>query len=378
MNLPTKMQFKPIDKNNDSLALIGTDFIELYVGNALQSAYYYKAAFGFQSLAYSGLSTGNRDTESYVVAQGEIKLVLTSPLKSKSKVGQHIERHGDGVKVIALTVEDAVKTFTLAIQRGAVAYMDPLVKKDEYGVVIQSGIYTYGETVHLFIERKNYTGVFLPGFTSWDTPDFCSKEIGLQHIDHMVGNVKLGRMNAWVKFYEEVMGFTNIISFDDKDISTAYTALMSKVVANGNGKIKFPINEPAKGLKRSQVDEYLDFYEGEGVQHIALSTRDIVTTVQQLRERGVLFLEVPPSYYEDLVNRIGSIEEDLEQLQELGILVDRDDEGYLLQIFTQPIQPRPTLFFEIIQRRGARSFGKGNFKALFQAIERAQAIRRTL
>lgn len=256
--------------------------------------------------------------------------------------------------------------------------MDPLVKKDEYGVVIQSGIYTYGETVHLFIERKNYTGVFLPGFTSWDTPDFCTKEIGLQHIDHMVGNVKLGRMNAWVKFYEEVMGFTNIISFDDKDISTAYTALMSKVVANGNGKIKFPINEPAKGLKRSQVDEYLDFYEGEGVQHIALSTRDIVTTVQQLRERGVLFLEVPPSYYEDLVNRIGSIEEDLEQLQELGILVDRDDEGYLLQIFTQPIQPRPTLFFEIIQRRGARSFGKGNFKALFQAIERAQAIRRTL
>lgn len=378
MNLPTKMQFKPIDENNDSLALIGTDFIELYVGNALQSAYYYKAAFGFQSLAYSGLSTGNRDTESYVVAQGEIKLVLTSPLKSKSKVGQHIERHGDGVKVIALTVEDAVKTFTLAIQRGAVAYMDPLVKKDEYGVVIQSGIYTYGETVHLFIERKNYTGVFLPGFTSWDTPDFCTKEIGLQHIDHMVGNVKLGRMNAWVKFYEEVMGFTNIISFDDKDISTAYTALMSKVVANGNGKIKFPINEPAKGLKRSQVDEYLDFYEGEGVQHIALSTRDIVTTVQQLRERGVLFLEVPPSYYEDLVNRIGSIEEDLEQLQELGILVDRDDEGYLLQIFTQPIQPRPTLFFEIIQRRGARSFGKGNFKALFQAIERAQAIRRTL
>lgn len=378
MNLPTKKHAKTFGNAKDFLPLIGTDFIELYVGNALQAAYYYKAAFGFQSLAYAGLSTGNHNTESYVVVQDKINLVLTSPLKSKTKIGQHIDRHGDGIKVIALTVEDAVEAYTLAMEKGAVSYLAPSIKKDEYGVVVQSGIYTYGETVHLFIERKDYSGTFLPGFIAWETPEFAPQEIGLQHIDHMVGNVQLGRMNTWVKFYEEVMGFTNIISFDDKDISTAYTALMSKVVSSGNGRIKFPINEPAKGLKRSQVDEYLDFYEGEGVQHIAVSTQDILTTVKQLRKRGVRFLEVPASYYEDLINRIGPIEEDLEQLQALGILVDRDEEGYLLQIFTQPVQPRPTLFFEIIQRKGARSFGKGNFKALFEAIEREQAIRGTL
>jgi 4-hydroxyphenylpyruvate dioxygenase len=354
MDLPIKKHEKTFGKAKDFLPLIGTDFIELYVGNALQAAYYYKAAFGFQSLAYAGLSTGNRDTESYVVVQDKINLVLTSPLKSKTKIGQHIDRHGDGIKVIALTVEDAVEAYTLAMEKGAVSYLAPLIKKDEYGVVVQSGIYTYGDTVHLFIERKDYSGIFLPGFIAWETPEFAPHEIGLQYIDHMVGNVQLGRMNTWVKFYEEVMGFTNIISFDDKDIS------------------------PAKGLKRSQVDEYLDFYEGEGVQHIAVSTQDILNTVKQLRKRGVRFLEVPASYYEDLINRIGPIEEDLEQLQALGILVDRDEEGYLLQIFTQPVQPRPTLFFEIIQRKGARSFGKGNFKALFEAIEREQAIRGTL
>lgn len=373
-----KSPIKPFANAKDFLPLIGTDYIELYVGNALQAAYYYKAAFGFQSLAYAGLSTGKRMYESYVVVQDKICLVLTSPLKSSTAIGKHIDRHGDGIKVIALTVADATKAYALAMEKGAISYLEPTVEKDEKGTVIRSGIYTYGETVHLFIERKAYKGTFLPGFEAWDTPEFSPQNIGLQYIDHMVGNVRLGKMNHWVKFYEDVMGFTNIISFDDNDISTEYTALMSKVVSNGNGRIKFPINEPAKGLKRSQVDEYLDFYEGEGVQHIAVATQDIVSTVKQLRERGVRFLEVPTSYYSDLLKRIGPIDEDLSELQKLGILVDRDDEGYLLQIFTQPVQPRPTLFFEIIQRKGARSFGKGNFKALFEAIEREQAIRGTL
>lgn len=378
MNSHSKILSNPSAKANDLLPLIGTDYVELYVGNALQAAYYYKSAFGFQPLAYAGLSTGLNDRESYVLCQGKINLVLTSALKSRTRIGQHVDRHGDGVKVIALTVDDAVAAYTTTIKLGAISYQEPLVEKDEYGSVISSGIYTYGETVHRFIERKNYTGRFLPGFEAWDNPEFAPQEIGLRYIDHMVGNVHLGQMNRWVKFYEEVMGFTNIISFDDKDISTEYTALMSKVVSSGNGRIKFPINEPAKGLKRSQVDEYLDFYEGEGVQHIAVATHDIVATVKQLKQRGVRFLNVPDTYYENLLERIGPIEEDLSALKALGILVDRDDEGYLLQIFTQPVQSRPTLFFEIIQRKGARSFGKGNFKALFEAIEREQAIRGTL
>lgn len=374
----SKSTTEHIPKTNDFLPLKGTDYIELYVSNAFQAAYFYKTAFGFQSLAYSGLSTQRNECESYVVVQGKIRLVLTSPLKSGTQEGKHIDRHGDGIKVIALTVDDAKEAYEIALKKGANSYLSPITESDDYGKVVRSGIHTYGETVHVFIERKDYSGAFLPGFVSWYTPDYSPQNVGLKYIDHMVGNVQLGKMNYWVKFYENVMGFTNIISFDDKDISTEYTALMSKVVSNGNGRIKFPINEPAKGLKRSQVDEYLNFYEGEGVQHIAVETDDIVSTVKQLVERGVSFLSVPESYYSDLLDRIGPIEEDLGILKELGVLVDRDDEGYLLQIFTQPIQPRPTMFFEIIQRKGAKSFGKGNFKALFEAIEREQEKRGTL
>ncbi|MBT6568379.1 MAG: 4-hydroxyphenylpyruvate dioxygenase [Flavobacteriales bacterium] len=362
----------------DFMPLNGTDYIELYVSNSKQAAHFYKSAFGFQSFAYAGLETGLKDRESYVVIQGAIKLVLTSPLKSKTAIGKHIDDHGDGVKVVALWVNDATDAYQTAIDRGARSYMEPLITDDQDGKMVRSGIYTYGETVHVFVERTEYTGHFLPGYVKWETPDFNPSSIGLKYIDHMVGNVKLGEMNKWVGFYEDVMGFTNILTFDDKDISTEYTALMSKVVSNGNGRIKFPINEPAKGLKRSQVDEYLDFYEGEGVQHLAVATDDIVGTVRALRNRGVEFLRVPNSYYQTVLDRVGHIDEDIASLQELGVLIDRDDEGYLLQIFTKPIEPRPTLFFEIIQRKGAQSFGKGNFKALFEAIEREQAVRGTL
>jgi 4-hydroxyphenylpyruvate dioxygenase len=362
----------------DFMPLNGTDYIELYVSNSKQAAHFYKSAFGFQSFAYAGLETGLKDRESYVVIQGAIKLVLTSPLKSKTAIGKHIDDHGDGVKVVALWVNDATDAYQTAIDRGARSYMEPLITDDQDGKMVRSGIYTYGETVHVFVERTEYTGHFLPGYVKWETPDFNPSSIGLKYIDHMVGNVKLGEMNKWVGFYEDVMGFTNILTFDDKDISTEYTALMSKVVSNGNGRIKFPINEPAKGLKRSQVDEYLDFYEGEGVQHLAVATDDIVGTVRALRNRGVEFLRVPNSYYQTVLDRVGHIDEDIASLQQLGVLIDRDDEGYLLQIFTKPIEPRPTLFFEIIQRKGAQSFGKGNFKALFEAIEREQAVRGTL
>jgi 4-hydroxyphenylpyruvate dioxygenase len=362
----------------DFMPLNGTDYIELYVSNSKQAAHFYKSAFGFQSFAYAGLETGLKDRESYIVIQGAIKLVLTSPLKSKTAIGKHIDDHGDGVKVVALWVNDATDAYQTAIDRGARSYMEPLITDDQDGKMVRSGIYTYGETVHVFVERTEYTGHFLPGYVKWETPDFNPSSIGLKYIDHMVGNVKLGEMNKWVGFYEDVMGFTNILTFDDKDISTEYTALMSKVVSNGNGRIKFPINEPAKGLKRSQVDEYLDFYEGEGVQHLAVATDDIVGTVRALRNRGVEFLRVPNSYYQTVLDRVGHIDEDIASLQELGVLIDRDDEGYLLQIFTKPIEPRPTLFFEIIQRKGAQSFGKGNFKALFEAIEREQAVRGTL
>lgn len=361
----------------DFMPLLGTDYLELYVSNAKQAAHFYRTAMGFQPLAYSGLETGNREYQSYVVVQDKIRLVLTSPLKSGTEIGKHIDKHGDGVKVTALWVEDATKAYEEAMKRGAISFMEPKTEKDDHGQVVRSGIYTYGETVHVFVERADYKGVFLPGFQKWDSFLEC-EEVGLKFVDHMVGNVALGRMNHWVEFYEKVMGFTQIMSFDDKDISTEYTALMSKVMSNGNGRIKFPINEPAEGIKKSQVDEYLEFYEGEGVQHIAVATDDIIDTVTKLKAKGVEFLRVPDTYYDAVTDRVGKIDEDIAPLKKLGILVDRDDEGYLLQIFTKPMNPRPTMFFEIIQRKGATSFGKGNFKALFEAIEREQELRGTL
>jgi len=361
----------------DHMPILGTDYIELYVSNAKQAAHFYKTAMGFQSLAYKGLETGSRDVESYVVVQDKIRLVLTSPLRSGLDIGRHIDQHGDGVKVNALWVEDAEHAYNAAMERGADSYMPPTRLEDKDGVIVQSGIHTYGEVVHIFIERKNYGGVFLPGYHVWKS-DYNPAPVGLKYIDHMVGNVSLGRMNHWVKFYEEVMGFKQILSFDDKDISTEFTALMSKVMSNGNGRIKFPINEPAPGVKKSQVEEYLEFYEGEGVQHVAVATDNIIETVRQLKSRGIDFLDIPETYYDTLLSRVGEIDEALAPLKELGILVDRDDEGYLLQIFTKTVQARPTMFFEIIQRKGAQSFGKGNFKALFEAIEREQELRGTL
>jgi 4-hydroxyphenylpyruvate dioxygenase len=366
----------------DFLPLMGTDYVEFYVGNAKQAAHFYKTAFGFQSLAYSGLETGSRDKVSYVLAQDKIRLVLTTALKSDSPIGEHVKKHGDGVKVVALWVEDARKSFEETTSRGAKVYMEPVVEKDEFGEVVRAGIYTYGETVHMFVERKNYKGTFLPGFVEWKS-DYNPKPIGLKYIDHMVGNVGWNQMNTWVKWYEDVMGFVNFLSFDDKQIHTEYSALMSKVMSNGNGRIKFPINEPAKGNKRSQIEEYLDFYEGSGVQHIAIATDDIITTVSELRARGVEFLSAPPrAYYEDIPNRLGEhmkmMHEDLAVIEKLAIMVDADEDGYLLQIFTKPVEDRPTLFFEIIQRMGAKGFGAGNFKALFESIEREQQLRGTL
>ena len=366
----------------DFLPLLGTDYVEFYVGNAKQSAHYYKTAFGFQSFAYKGLETGSRDHVSYVLKQDKIKLVLTTPLNSQSPINQHLVKHGDGVKVIALWVEDATAAFNETTQRGAKPFMEPTVEKDEFGEVVRSGIYTYGETVHVFVERKNYNGLFLPGFVKWES-DYNPAPVGLKYIDHMVGNVGWGEMDTWVKWYEEVMGFVNFLSFDDKQIHTEYSALMSKVMSNGNGRIKFPINEPAEAAKKSQIEEYLDFYEGSGVQHLAVATDDIIHTVAQLKARGVEFLPPPPqAYYDDIPRRLGShmdiMKEDISKLQELSILVDADEEGYLLQIFTKPVEDRPTLFFEIIQRMGAKGFGAGNFKALFESIEREQAKRGTL
>lgn len=368
---------KEFEAAQDFMPLLGTDYLELYVSNAKQAAHYYKSAFGFQSLACAGLETGNRDFESYVVEQDKIRLVLTSPLKSGTSIGEHIDKHGDGVKVTALWVEDATYAYNEAMKRGAKSFMEPKTESDDDGSVVRSGVYTYGETVHVFVERKDYKGIFLPGFKEWN-PEYAPASIGLKYVDHMVGNVELGEMNTWVKFYEDVMGFAQIVSFDDNDISTEYTALMSKVMSNGNGRIKFPINEPADGKKKSQIEEYLDFYEGPGVQHIAVATDNIIETVTALRDRGVEFLRVPGTYYDTVLDRVGHIDEDIAPLKELGILVDRDDEGYLLQIFTKPVQARPTMFFEIIQRKGAKSFGKGNFKALFEAIEREQELRGTL
>ncbi|MBT6234952.1 MAG: 4-hydroxyphenylpyruvate dioxygenase [Bacteroidetes bacterium] len=368
---------KIYDEAQDFMPLLGTDYIELYVSNSKQAAHFYKTAFGFQDLAYAGLETGITDRESYVLQQDKIRLVLTSPLRSGTDIGLHIDKHGDGVKVVALWVPDATKAYDEAIKRGAKHYMEPTSEEDSDGKIIKSGIYTYGETVHIFIERSAYNGVFLPGYKKYDSA-YKPTSTGLKYVDHMVGNVELGEMMTWCNFYKDVLGFAQIVSFDDKDISTDYTALMSKVMSNGNGRIKFPINEPADGKKKSQIEEYLDFYEGPGVQHIAVATDDIIKTVRELTARGIEFLRVPDVYYEMVLDRVGEIDEDIAPLRELGILVDRDDEGYLLQIFTKPIEPRPTLFFEIIQRKGATSFGKGNFKALFEAIEREQELRGTL
>ncbi len=366
----------------DFLPLMGTDYVEFYVGNAKQAAHFYKTAFGFQSHAYCGLETGSRDKVSYVLKQDKIRLVLTTALTSESPIGEHVKKHGDGIKIIALWVEDARKSFEETTSRGAKVYLEPVVEQDEFGEVVRAGIYTYGETVHMFVERKNYTGAFLPGFVEWKS-DYNPSSIGLKYIDHMVGNVGWNQMNTWVKWYEDVMGFVNFLSFDDKQIHTEYSALMSKVMSNGNGRIKFPINEPAKGNKRSQIEEYLDFYEGSGVQHIAIATDDIITTVSELKARGIEFLSAPPhAYYEDIPNRLGEhmkmMHEDLAVIEKLAIMVDADEDGYLLQIFTKPIEDRPTLFFEIIQRMGAKGFGAGNFKALFESIEREQQLRGTL
>jgi 4-hydroxyphenylpyruvate dioxygenase len=366
-------QQKPVD----FLPLQGTDYVEFYVGNAKQAAHYYKSAFGFQSVAYAGPETGMKDRASYVVQQEKLTFVFTTALKTCDSIAGHVHLHGDGIKVLALRVDDATSAWKETTKRGGKSYQEPTHMTDAFGEVVTSGIYTYGETVHLFVERKNYKGSVLPGYREWKT-HYNPPSTGLKYVDHCVGNVGWNQMEPWVKFYEGVMGFRNILSFDDSDISTEYSALMSKVMSNGNGYVKFPINEPAEGKKKSQIEEYLEFYNGEGVQHVAMATHNIVETVTQLRDRGVEFLQVPVSYYADLLDRVGKIDEELTPLKQLGILVDRDEEGYLLQIFTKPVEDRPTIFFEIIQRKGAKSFGKGNFKALFEAIEREQAARGNL
>ena len=367
----------PTTITTDILPLNGTDYIEFYVGNAKQSAHFYESVFGFEIIAYAGPETGLKDKASYVLQQGKIRLVLTTSLYANSEISEHVRKHGDGVKVLALWVDDATTAFQETVERGAIPVLEPQHLSDKNGHAIVSSIKTYGDTIHTFVERKNYNGTFLPNYIPYKSRTFKAS-VGLQYVDHCVGNVELGQMNTWVKFYEEVMGFKLLMTFDDKDISTEYSSLMSKVVSNGNGYIKFPINEPASGIKKSQVDEYLDFYNGPGVQHIAIATNDIIKTVTDLKNRGVDFLEVPSSYYDDLLMRVGKIDEDIEPLKALNILVDRDEEGYLLQIFTKPVEDRPTLFFEIIQRKGAVSFGKGNFKALFEAIEREQDKRGNL
>ena len=374
--MSTLAKNKP-DTHQDTFPINGTDYIEFYVGNAKQAAHYYQTAFGFKLVAYKGPETGSRDTVSYVLQQGKIRFVLTAALSPDHEISQHVLKHGDGVKVLALWVDDARDAFKIAVERGAKAAMEPKTLKDEYGEVTVASIHTYGETLHTFVERKHYDGAFMPGFQAQKSL-MKVEPIGLQYVDHCVGNVELGGMNKWVEFYQEVMGFKLLVTFDDKDISTKYTALMSKVVSNGNGFIKFPINEPAQGLKKSQIEEYLDYYRSAGVQHIAVATEDIIHTVDELRSRGVEFLHVPDTYYETVLERVGKINEDLKELKRLNILIDRDEEGYLLQIFTKPVQDRPTVFYEIIQREGARSFGKGNFKALFEAIEREQELRGTL
>ena len=361
----------------DTFPINGTDYVEFYVGNAKQASHYYRTAFGFQLVAYRGPETGTRDRASYLLQQNKVRLIVTSPISPDHPAAAHVAKHGDGVRDIALWVDDAREAFEVAVERGARPAQQPTVLKDDGGEVVLAAIHTYGDTIHSLVERRNYRGLFMPGFQPVK-PHYSPPAIGLQYVDHCVGNVELGAMNTWVKFYQDVMGFRNLISFDDKDISTEYSSLMSKVVASGNDRIKFPINEPAQGRKKSQIDEYLEFYRGPGVQHLALATDDIIQTVTALRDRGVEFLQVPKSYYDTVQERVGRIDEKLAHLKDLGILVDRDDEGYLLQIFSKPVQDRPTLFYEIIQRKGAKSFGKGNFKALFEAIEREQAARGNL
>ncbi|PUZ27129.1 4-hydroxyphenylpyruvate dioxygenase [Chitinophaga costaii] len=378
MNMESTLANHPaIATQEDFLPLNGTDYVEFYVGNAKQAAHFYKTAFGFQTVAYAGPETGVRDRSSYVLVQNKLRFVLTTAMYADSDIARHVDKHGDAIKVLALWVDDARSAFEETIKRGAKPYLEPVTEKDEFGEVVRSGIYTYGETVHLFIERKDYKGAFLPGYKAVKSA-YNPADAGLQYVDHCVGNVGWNEMNTWVDFYEKVMGFRNLISFDDADISTEYSALMSKVMSNGNGRVKFPINEPAEGKKKSQIEEYLDFYGGPGVQHVAIATNDIIKTVSDLQARGVEFLSVPNTYYADLQRRVGKIDEDIASLERLGILVDRDDEGYLLQIFTKPLQDRPTVFFEIIQRKGAVSFGKGNFKALFESIEREQELRGNL
>jgi 4-hydroxyphenylpyruvate dioxygenase len=361
----------------DTFPINGTDYVEFYVGNAKQASHFYRTAFGFELLGYRGPETGVRDRASYLLQQNKIRLVLTTAVRPDHPAAEHVHAHGDGVRDIALWVDDAREAFQKAVARGARAAQEPTVLRDDDGEVVIAAINTYGDTIHSLVERRAYRGLFLPGFRPVESR-YRPAPVGLQYVDHIVGNVELGRMNEWVGFYERVMGFKNLISFDDSDISTEYSSLMSKVVSNGNERIKFPINEPAKGKKKSQIDEYLEFYRGPGAQHLALATEDIIATVTALRDRGVEFLKVPTTYYDDLQSRVGKIDEPVDRLQELGILVDRDPDGYLLQIFTKPVEDRPTVFYEIIERKGARSFGKGNFKALFEAIEREQALRGNL
>ncbi|MDA1028320.1 MAG: 4-hydroxyphenylpyruvate dioxygenase [Bacteroidetes bacterium] len=378
MSTITSPASSEVATESDFLPISGTDYIEFYVGNAKQAAHFYCSAFGFQIVAYAGLETGNRNKTSYVLQQGKIRIVLSTSMDPDSEIAKHVKLHGDGVKDLALWVDDATSAYNETMKRGAVSVMEPITTSDEFGSVTRAAIRTYGETIHTFVERKDYTGVFMPGYTAVKRSASAPKDVGLQYVDHCVGNVYLGEMNECVDFYADVMGFRNLKSFDDSDISTEYTALMSKVMANGNDRIKFPINEPAIGRKKSQIEEYLDFYRGQGVQHIAMATNNIIETVSALKSRGVEFLYVPDTYYDSILDRVGTIDEDLAPLRELGILVDRDEEGYLLQIFTKPVQDRPTVFYEIIQRKGARSFGKGNFKALFESIEREQALRGNL
>ncbi|HEX7020856.1 MAG TPA: 4-hydroxyphenylpyruvate dioxygenase [Gemmatimonadaceae bacterium] len=371
-------QTMPVDAEvHDTFPINGTDYVEFWVGNAKQAAQYYQSGFGFKLVAYRGPETGTRDRASYLLTQGKIRLLLTTAIRADSPIAEHVRKHGDGVRDIALWVDDARDAYDKAMERGAESVHEPRVMKDDDGEVVIAAIRTYGDTIHSLVERRNYNGLFMPGFVK-KQPAYNPPPTGLKYVDHIVGNVELGKMNFWVEFYERVMGFKNLISFDDTDISTEYSSLMSKVVSSGNERIKFPINEPAQGKKKSQIDEYLEFYDGPGAQHLALATDDIIQTVTALKNRGVEFLGVPTTYYDDLQARVGKIDEPLDQLQALGILVDRDPDGYLLQIFSKPVQDRPTVFYEIIERKGAKSFGKGNFKALFEAIEREQALRGNL
>jgi 4-hydroxyphenylpyruvate dioxygenase len=365
------------EQAHDTFPINGTDYVEFWVGNAKQTSLYYRAAFGFELAGYRGPETGTRDRASYLLVQDKLRFVFTTALGPESPISEHVKLHGDGVRDIAFWVDDARDAFRKALERGATAVQEPTVMKDADGEVVLAAIKTYGDTIHSLVERKNYRGVFMPGFRAATSP-YRPEGTGLKYVDHCVGNVELGHMNEWVGYYSKVLGFYNLLSFDDKDISTEYSALMSKVMSNGNGRIKFPINEPAAGKKKSQIDEYLEFYRGPGVQHIALATDDIIATVKALKARGVEFLMTPSTYYDDLQARVGKVDEPIDELRALGILVDRDDEGYLLQLFSKPVQDRPTLFYEIIQRKGAKSFGKGNFKALFEAIEREQELRGNL